>query len=56
MTLPPLIFEPGQRVSHEVKCFSVGHLFISVPHSDISRNAKKGPTPCICVISVPIKR
>lgn len=32
-TLPPLILQPGDNVSQDVKCFSVGHRLRSVPHS-----------------------
>src|SRR5664279_5484867 len=32
-TLPPLILEPGQRPSQEVKCLTVFQRFISVPIS-----------------------
>ena len=38
-TLPPDILLPGDNVSQEVKCFSVGHRLMSVPHSPMSFKA-----------------
>ena len=36
---PPEILFCGARVSHEVKCFSVGQRVMSVPISDSRRSA-----------------
>ena len=41
-TLPPLILQPGDNVSQEVKCFAVGHRLRSVPHSAISSQRQVG--------------
>lgn len=53
-TLPPLILHPGDKHSHEVKCFSEGHLLRSVPHSATNDSAMLGPRPWIKVKSVPV--
>ena len=34
-TLPPLILQPGDSVSQDVKCFSVGQRLRSVPDVDV---------------------
>jgi hypothetical protein len=39
-TLPPEILLPGARHSHDVKCFTVGHRDMSVPHSATSFSAR----------------
>ncbi len=54
-TFPPLILHPGDRHNHDAKCFSVGHLLMSVPHSATSDNAMLGPMPWIKVKSVPVR-
>ena len=38
-TLPPDILLPGAKVSQDVKCFSVGHRRMSIPHSPTSFKA-----------------
>src|SRR5664279_4289085 len=38
-TLPPLILEPGQRPSQEVKCFSVFQRLMSIPISAMTLSA-----------------
>ena len=40
---PPVILFLGARVSHEVKCFSVGQRVMSVPISAISLSAAWAP-------------
>ncbi len=37
-TRPPEILLPGANVNHDVKCFAVGHFFISSPHSATKRS------------------
>src|ERR687888_2745552 len=37
--LPPDILLPGAKVSQDVKCFSVGHRLMSMPHSPTSFKA-----------------
>ena len=51
--LPPDILLPGARQSHEVKCFALFQARRSVPHSATSFRASDGPSPWICVRSVP---
>jgi len=51
--LPPEILLPGARQSHDVKCFALFQARRSVPHSATSFRASDGPSPWICVRSVP---
>jgi hypothetical protein len=37
---PPDILLPGARHNHDVKCFTVGHRDMSVPHSATSFSAR----------------
>src|SRR5438093_7732390 len=53
---PPEILLFGARVSHEVKCFSVGHRAMSVPISAMSLRLVCGPRPSIWVRSMPAVR
>ena len=46
-TRPPETLLAGDRVSHDVKCFAVGHLLMSSPHSDRRRSTVNGPNPWI---------
>ncbi len=39
-TLPPEILLPGASVNQDVKCFTVGHRAMSVPHSATIRSAE----------------
>lgn len=51
--LPPLILQPRDNDSHEVKSLALDQRLRSVPHSKTSRSAGYGPMPWICVRSVP---
>ena len=44
---PPDTLLCGAKVSHEVKCFSVGHRLISVPISERSRKSVVGANAII---------
>ena len=39
-TLPPELLLPGASVSQDVKCLTVGHRVLSVPHSATIRSAE----------------
>ena len=50
---PPEILLRGANESQEVKCLGLGHAERSVPHSPTSLSARYGPSPWICVKSIP---
>src|ERR1700688_2228800 len=50
---PPEILLRGANESQEVKCLALGHAERSVPHSPTSLSARYGPSPWICVKSIP---
>src|SRR5580704_16670617 len=50
---PPEILLRGANESQEVKCLALGHAERSVPHSPTSLSARYGPSPWICVNSIP---
>ena len=52
---PPEILLFGARVSHEVKCLSVGQRVMSVPISESSRSAVYGPMASSCERSTPVR-
>ena len=55
-TFPPDILLPGANVSQEVKCFSVGHRLMSMPHSPTSFKAVYALNPSIWLRSAPNTR
>jgi len=55
-TLPPDISCLGATPSHEQKCFSVGNLVMSVPHSMITVCASETPKPSTRLMSTPLTR
>ena len=51
---PPVLFTLGQRVSQEVKCFSVGQQLMSNPISEITVRIVLASRPCTTVRSMPV--
>lgn len=51
---PPVLLTPGQRVSQEVKCFSVGQRLMSRPISEITVRTVLASRPSTAVRSMPV--
>jgi hypothetical protein len=54
--LPPETLLPGERLSQEAKCFSVGHRVMSSPISATTLRAVGASMPSIRVRSTPVRR